>query len=745
MKKKWGFFIILITMGVIFTGEKVHADTVTVSSPEELATSVNLATEERTIVLSDSFPEIISSKIELKENSSYPVTIDGNSRTLKPSSDNEIINYQSGTSMGGNLIIKNINFQGEGSSNRAANFSSYKGQVTLENILVNDFHKGDDGGALYFAYNANIKNSTISNNSSNQQGYSGGAISGSKGYSGFLNIENSKFYNNETLALGTGPVGGEGGALYFYSPSNSAKFTFKNNYFYGNKAVENANDLTTGKKTLADGGAVALFNVISGTEVLFEGNTFDSNIAGDNGGAVLIQTNSNINEGISFVNNTFYKNIAKSDSTLVQTQSGGAIQIYGNGSPNNNYAATVNFENNTFASNEALTEGGAVGLANYETNTTSGIFKNNIFVDNKSNDLNTASISSSGRSTDYNNVGYDNGVANAVSSEYVFGALNYGLVSNQTEIQAGSIDTQVYIPTIPIAPEKNANRKVSTEDTLTTDQRGYSRTAPSDIGAVEIYWIKYDSNGGTFNFSTLPNQYDGLTYYDNTKTTAYYQVGTKDITKTITEGVSALGAEKSNSTFLGWSTDKNATLPDTDYAEGKDLSLSEKSRVLYAVWQETVAGADVTVHYTDTDGNTIAPDVVESGNIGDSYTTEQLAIDGYTFKEVQGNATGMFTADPQEVTYIYQKDIKVGGNVTVEYWEYDSNGTPVKKIHDDTIITGNVGERYHAEAYYVTGYGFSGVNTKTGLSPISGLITAEAQTVKLIYHKLNDESTEGLV
>ncbi|MBV7392533.1 BspA family leucine-rich repeat surface protein [Enterococcus sp. ALS3] len=186
------------------------------------------------------------------------------------------------------------------------------------------------------------------------------------------------------------------------------------------------------------------------------------------------------------------------------------------------------------------------------------------------------------------------------------------------------------------------------------------------------------------------------------------------------------------------------TFKNTDGPLSGFLGYSEQS-VTFIYEKTPIKGADVNVHYTDTDGNTIAPDVVKSGNVGDSYTTEQLAIDGYTFKEVQGNATGTFTADPQEVTYIYQKDIKVGGNVTVEYWEYDSSGTPVKKIHDDTIITGNVGERYHAEAYYVTGYGFSGVNTETGLSPISGLITDATQTVKLIYNKLTAAVSDGLV
>ncbi|EGO5014792.1 LPXTG cell wall anchor domain-containing protein, partial [Enterococcus faecalis] len=63
-----------------------------------------------------------------------------------------------------------------------------------------------------------------------------------------------------------------------------------------------------------------------------------------------------------------------------------------------------------------------------------------------------------------------------------------------------------------------------------------------------------------------------------------------------------------------------------------------------------------TAKYVDTEGNKILDEVVKSGNVGDDYTTEQKAIDGYTFKEVQGNPTGKFTDQVQTVTYVYMKD-----------------------------------------------------------------------------------------
>ena len=53
----------------------------------------------------------------------------------------------------------------------------------------------------------------------------------------------------------------------------------------------------------------------------------------------------------------------------------------------------------------------------------------------------------------------------------------------------------------------------------------------------------------------------------------------------------------------------------------------------------------------DTDGNKISDEVVQSGKVGDDYTTEQKDIDGYTFKEIQGSATGQFKEQAQTVTY----------------------------------------------------------------------------------------------
>ena len=64
----------------------------------------------------------------------------------------------------------------------------------------------------------------------------------------------------------------------------------------------------------------------------------------------------------------------------------------------------------------------------------------------------------------------------------------------------------------------------------------------------------------------------------------------------------------------------------------------------------------VTVHYQDEYGNTIAPDRVIQGRIGDGYTTGAETVSGYTLKTRPDNATGFFISSPQSVTYVYSKN-----------------------------------------------------------------------------------------
>ena len=73
-----------------------------------------------------------------------------------------------------------------------------------------------------------------------------------------------------------------------------------------------------------------------------------------------------------------------------------------------------------------------------------------------------------------------------------------------------------------------------------------------------------------------------------------------------------------------------------------------------------VQAANVTVHYQDENGKTIAPDEVLKGNVGDGYISMAKTVSGYTLKARPDNATGFFSASPQSVTYVYAQEGTAG-------------------------------------------------------------------------------------
>ena len=77
----------------------------------------------------------------------------------------------------------------------------------------------------------------------------------------------------------------------------------------------------------------------------------------------------------------------------------------------------------------------------------------------------------------------------------------------------------------------------------------------------------------------------------------------------------------------------------------------------YAKTSELPAG-NVIAKYWDEDGNTLVPDMVHTGNLGDDYETEKLDIPGYAFDKMHEDSadpTGKFTTDEQTVIYVYKQ------------------------------------------------------------------------------------------
>ena len=86
--------------------------------------------------------------------------------------------------------------------------------------------------------------------------------------------------------------------------------------------------------------------------------------------------------------------------------------------------------------------------------------------------------------------------------------------------------------------------------------------------------------------------------------------------------------------------------------------------------------ANVIVHYQDKDGNSLTSNIVLSGNVGDGYTTDIKEFTGYHLKSRPTNATGFFSTQAQDVTYIYAKDSNTPAeNVPVNNNHQDKNPT----------------------------------------------------------------------
>lgn len=727
MKRKhlavlFGLLFSLVVYGT--TAEKVSADEITVNTIEELQDAVKNAPEDRKISVGNLFPTDITATINLVE-SPYQIEVDGNGRTLT-STGKELFSYNGGSGTASSVLkLKNFDLQGVGKSARALTISGYKGEFILENTKVDDFHSSNDGSAFYTSGNTTLQNCTFSNNTNNASGYSGGAIA-SKGYSATFKAYNTKFITNQTLQAGTGAVGGEGGAIYFFQPSATSKFIFKNNYFEGNKAVETITG--SGQAKLADGGAIAFFNTVTGTDILFDGNTFVKNIAGDDGGAILIQTNDTIDSAATFKNNTFYQNKALGQD--LSANSGGAIQIYANGSPFQGRKAVVDYINNSFIENEATYDGGAIGSSGYITNVSAGRYSNNLFVGNKSRTAsrnNIADSSIAGAGNIESNVGYDNGKLSSVTMADVFGTAPVSLVDNYNNIKAGTKSDEIILPTIPIAPEKLADDKVENLRDVNEDQRGMPRSVKADIGSIEIDWIKYDSNGGLFDLGTALAKYDGSSYYEGTQPAIYYQVGYQGLDQMI-PSKDSLKPIRDGYQFAGWSRDKDAKNPDENLAMGQTITIPKGNDTLYAVWKKS---EPVAVHYMTYDANKqlvqISPDEILTGELGEVYHAPIKQIDDYVFSGVKegDSISGVFSDDPKEITLIYTKTAKEKGMVVAQY--QDEAGKP---LAGDVFTSGDVGADYTTTPKDIEGYSLKEVKGDT-----SGKYTAGIIQVIYVYVK----------
>lgn len=97
------------------------------------------------------------------------------------------------------------------------------------------------------------------------------------------------------------------------------------------------------------------------------------------------------------------------------------------------------------------------------------------------------------------------------------------------------------------------------------------------------------------------------------------------------------------------------------------------------------APADLVVRWVDEAGTDLSDRLDHTGLVGDSYTTEAKAFDGYVLVATPGNATGELTATTTTVTYVYSKVVApVPAELTVRF--VDTAGNPLAEAtHRDGV------------------------------------------------------------
>ena len=216
------------------------------------------------------------------------------------------------------------------------------------------------------------------------------------------------------------------------------------------------------------------------------------------------------------------------------------------------------------------------------------------------------------------------------------------LISNVNIIDSGNLGTGT-ISSIDVKDENGNSLSIESDGTI----------KPSKAGLYTITYI--------YNYTKPNGEPDSVELTRTLKVNTEVIVGGDVIVHYVdTEGKKISDdVVKSGNVGEDYSTDQKTILGYRfkEVQGNTSGKFTDKTQVVtYIYTKNLVKAGDVTIHYVDTAGNKISDDIVKSGNVGESFSTEQKAINGYTFKEVQGNPKGQFTDKAQTITYVYIKD-----------------------------------------------------------------------------------------
>lgn len=622
---------------------------------------------------------------------------------------------------------------------------------------------------------ATISQSTFHKNSGTGLGYAGGALrlTGKTD----LTVERSVFSENLSTT--------RGGAIAFHQMDGV--LTVRDSVFESNTVPIAANN-----NSLNDGGAIAVSErPITGPQTgktVISGSTFTNNVAGDEGGALLLQSGNgssahienstflgNRSQGLqtnyddtsgggaieafgtplTLLHNTFVNNIAEAGNVLLGLQRGGAVSAYGD----TNYLPTqpIVMSHNLFVGNDVLAKNGSSPATNSyrQVSARAGIetLQGTEAPDTVGEHPELPELTQDDLELEYppraanpaddgedflalsteTNIGVDNGMAidlTVINREAILGTDTPTAGANGSSVQAGDPNGDfAQVPgTIMIRPADDTYL-VGLADNVGAAAAGITTDqrgfdVDEDAGALQQAFVRFDPNGGDW-----PDETEAA--FDPAQCKQRI-VQRDDVTRIWQLG--PVGTEipleaapttvPTGKIFDGWNTEADGS--GDAYASG-DVTIPTGNLRLYAQWKDVpVPDGTVTVRYLDAKGNPLIEDVPLTGPVGSAYETEQKSFDGYDFVRVDGAPTGEYASDPQTVTYHYAKK----GAPPAE------TGTVVAKYVTDTgvelrspiVQSGAVGSAYVTKQLAFDGYEF----VKVDGSP-QGVVAKDPTVVTYTY------------
>ena len=193
-------------------------------------------------------------------------------------------------------------------------------------------------------------------------------------------------------------------------------------------------------------------------------------------------------------------------------------------------------------------------------------------------------------------------------------------------------------------------------------------------------------------------------------------------------------------TFVGMTEDSAA-------ADG-NVEANKTLHVIYAYDKKpepVVERGSVDVVYVDEQGNVLPggelTDVKKDDPVGEKYTTEQKAFNGYTFKRMgtgSAAANGKVTKGVQHVIYVYTKNPEAPktGSVDVKFVDKTTGemitGTGVETVKDGAPV----GEGYFTTPKDLTKQGYQYVGIREGSDDPAGLVAEGTKHVVYEYEKI---------